>query len=193
MFSSRADDKNVEQLARLFHEAAKDIPVGGWICQPIIDPKSGPKRDYDKKTLADHFLDFGISFKPGHINVDARIFRLNTYIESGKLEIFNSCHALKEELKNYKFRADESQQSGYTGKPEDKNNHGINCAEWITMELPADPRNLVYGIYDKMGRDVSELLEPEEKFTIFALSDDNDYEDDYRDTPFDMVDYNFRF
>ena len=61
----RINDKNIAALAALFFEGSKDIPVGGWITAPIIDPKSGPKRDYDKKTLSDHFLDYGIAFQSG--------------------------------------------------------------------------------------------------------------------------------
>ena len=142
----RDNDNNVETLANLFHEFTKDIPVGGWVCPPIIDPKSGPKRDYEKRSLTDHFLDYGISFIPGFINVDARIFRTNTYIESGRLKIMRKCRRLIEEFDNYKFKADESLMSGFTGKPEDKDNHGINCVEWMCMELPADPRKLLYGV-----------------------------------------------
>ena len=39
---------------------AEDIPAGGYYCTPILDPKSGAKRDYNKKTLYDHFMDYGI-------------------------------------------------------------------------------------------------------------------------------------
>lgn len=184
----RTANKDVSELSRMFFEATDDIPVGGWITQPIIDPKSGPKRDYDKKTLSDHFLDYGISFKPGHVNIDARIFRLNTYIESGKIRVFDTCKELCQELKHYKFRSDETMNSGFSGKPEDKNNHSINAVEWIVMELPADPRNLVYGIYDKMGRDLTTLQPEEEQFNVFALSDEEEYN---RDTPFGVVDYNY--
>lgn len=152
----RTNQKNVEELAKLYHAGVVDIPSGGLICPPIIDPKSGPKRDYDLKTLADHYLDYGIAFMPGQVNVDARIFRLNTYMESGKLKIFKTaCRALNEELKSYKFAAKAGTMNGWTNKPEDKNNHGVNALEWITMELPANPKDLVYGIYNKKGRDIS--------------------------------------
>ena len=189
----RVNNKNIEELAALFKTASADIPVGGLITSPIIDPKSGPKRDYDKKTLSDHFLDFGISFKPGAINVDARIFRLNTYFESGKLKVMDCCEALNKELAAYKFKADETEVSGFTGKPEDKNNHGINALEWITMEMPADPRNLVYGIYDKMGRDLTQELK-ESNPEAFALSDYDYYNEQYtsmRETAFGVSDYNY--
>ena len=96
---ARTSNRNIEELAKLYYEVTSDIPSGGLLGQPIIDPKSGPKRDYNKKTLGDHFLDFGISFKPGFINIDARVFRLNTYIESNKLKIHDCCLYLIEELK----------------------------------------------------------------------------------------------
>lgn len=180
----RSNENNIETLAKLFHEFTKDIPVGGWICPPIIDPKSGPKRDYNKKSLSDHFLDYGINFMPGFVNVDARIFRLNTYFESGKIKIMRKCRRLNEELDNYKFQADESLSSGYTGKPVDKDNHGINALEWITMELPANPGDLLYGVYDKRGRDVSKELEEEQYQQYWALADEPEYKS-MSETPFD--------
>ena len=187
----RDNDNNVETLANLFHEFTKDIPVGGWVCPPIIDPKSGPKRDYEKRSLTDHFLDYGISFIPGFINVDARIFRTNTYIESGRLKIMRKCRRLIEEFDNYKFKADESLMSGFTGKPEDKDNHGINCVEWICMELPADPRKLLYGVYNKYGKDISkELIEDEAKMEYWALADEEPEYQLMDESPFDIVDYN---
>ena len=185
---SRSNDNNIETLSKLFYEFTADIPVGGWICPPIIDPKSGPKRDYDKKSLSDHFLDYGISFIPGFVNVDARIFRLNTYIEAGKLKIMRKCKRLIEELDNYKFKPDESLMSGYTGKPVDKDNHGINALEWITMELPADPKNLLYGVYNKAGIDITkEKEENERKQAFWALADEDEDTTLMDETPFDIA------
>jgi phage terminase large subunit len=194
----RINNRSVEELAKIFHQETKDIPVGGWITSPIIDPKSGPRRDYDKKTLSDHFLDYGIAFKPGHINVDARIFRLNTYLESGRIRIMDCCTGLIKEIRDYKFQVKESEQSGWSNKPEDKNNHGINALEWIVMELPADPKNLVYGIYNKRGRDLTledsnqELTEEElqRRFAKFIFSEDEDSNAN-EDSVFDIVDYNY--
>lgn len=188
----RSNDNNIESLSKLFFEFTDGIPVGGWICPPIIDPKSGPKRDYDKKTLSDHFLDYGISFIPGFVNVDARIFRLNTYIESGKLKICRGkCKKLIQELDDYKFKADESVASGFTGKPIDKDNHGINALEWITMELPSDPRDLLYGVYNKEGQRLDLQKEEEKKMSYWALADETDTGHELmEETPYDVVDYN---
>ena len=103
------------------------------------------------------------------------------------------CKGLIRELDNYKFRADESLNSGYTGKPVDKDNHGINALEWITMELPADPKNLLYGVYGKDGIDLTPKEEEEKKETQllnWALSDPEPKDTLMDETPFDMVDYN---
>jgi len=188
----RINNKSVKELAGIFLEETKHIPFGGMLCPPIIDPKSAPKRDYDKKTLADHFLDYGISFIPGAINVDARIFRLNTYIEAGYLEIMDCCEGLCKELRKYKFRVGTMESSGWSNKPEDKDNHGINALEWITMELPADPSKLLYGIYNKMGKDLTIESDPELQYYIHALSDDDaptGYLDDT--APFGITAYSY--
>jgi len=172
----RTNNKSVRDLAQMFHQGSTDIPVGGWICPPLIDPKSAPKRDYDKKTLSDHFVDFNINFKPGHINLDARVFRLNTYFECGKIKIMNCCTHLIEELRDYKFIPKSLDKHKQTqDKPEDKNNHAINPLEWIVMELPADPKDLVNGVYNKEGRDLTKLRkQTAAHYAWAALQDDDD-------------------
>lgn len=170
----RTNNKNVEELAKIFNENANDVPIGGWARQPIIDPKSGVKRDYDKKTLIDHFLDYGISFKPGAISIDARIYRLTTYLECGKLRIMDNCVGLVKELRNYKYKAKAFDSQGWDNKPEDKNNHAINPLEWICMELPADPNKLIYGIYDKDGYDLTKPKPDEDEYAAFAIADQSD-------------------
>lgn len=188
----RINDKNVEELAMLFHHECRDIPMGGMWIPPIIDPKSGPKRDYEKKSLADHFLDYGIAFQPGTVNVEARMFRLNTYIESGKLEIFNSCVDLREELSKYRFQKDSGAEFGFTNKPIDKNNHAINALEWITMELPSDPQNLINGVYAKTGNRLDTAsASDEDKVAFYALTDDEDLEYNtlVKETPFEITEW----
>jgi phage terminase large subunit len=177
----RTKDKSVEELANLFKEGCADIPVGGYAFTPLIDPKSGPKRDYDKKTLADHFLDYGIVFESGHINIDARVFRLNTYFEQGRIRIMKQgCAGLIKELRDYKFKTRTLSNDYYDDKPVDKDNHAINPLEWIVMRLPADPRNLVYGAYTREGKNLNESNPEKDNnaFGIYALSDDNE-DDDY--------------
>lgn len=144
------NDLNVEELAKRFLLESKDIPIGGWVTSPIMDAKSN-KRDFNKKDLATHFLEYGIAFKPGQINLDARILRLNTYIETDHLRIMDNCHYTIGELLEYKFLERTLENTARTVKPVDKNNHAINPLEWITMELPSNPANLTMGIFNRKG------------------------------------------
>jgi phage terminase large subunit len=171
------NNKNIEDLAKIFYQETQDIPVGGYYTAPILDPKSGAKRDYNKKTLYDHFLDYGIAFQPGHINVDARVFRLNTYLESGKLEIMDCCTYLIDELRDYKFPPKKigDSHSKAQDKPVDKNNHAINPLEWACMALPADPAKLMYGAYDKYGNDLTKPMKDDNgKWCPPQLRDDDE-------------------
>ena len=184
------NNKSVEGLAQLYHEGVADIPSGGFICPPIIDPKSAPKRDYNKKSLADHFLDYGIAFKPGAINKDARVFRLNTYFETGRIKIMDCCKVLIKELDDYKYQAKQGTDD-WTDKPEDGKDHCISCLEWITMELPANPANLIYGIYNRDGKDLTAPTPErmERNYVQHLFSDDTGMDYD-QSGPYDL-DYIF--
>ena len=141
------NNKSIDQLAQQYMDFTEHIPHGAFLTSPIMDPKSGAKRDYDKKTLYDHFLDHGIHFQPGHIQLDARIFRVNTYMESGRLKIHDDCKELIDELSDYKFPERSLTAKVHSDKPIDKNNHSINPLEWICMHLPADPSKLSFASY----------------------------------------------
>lgn len=197
------NDRSVEELAKLYYEAAKDIPVGGYVCAPLIDPKSGPRRDYNKKTLADNFLDFGISFIPGAVDRDARIYRLNTYIESGHVRIMNSCPNLIAQIRDLKFKAEPtSTTKPWRDEPEDKNDHAVVCAEWIVMELPKDPGRLMYGAYYRDGSRIPETTfdpvedakQRDEDWALSALdikANPGDIEDYYLSDHSVNLDYTF--
>lgn len=60
------------------------------------------------------------------------------------------------------------------------------------MELPADPKNLVYGIYDKLGRDLTQEKKEQDP-GYWALTDDEYTSSSSYETPFDTVDYHYGF
>lgn len=165
----------LKDLAGLFKKGTADIAFGQMYTTPIIDPKNN-KRDYNKKDLISHYQDYGISFKPGFINVEARIVRLNDYIESGCLEIWDCCDFLINELREYKFKPKTLDDKEAKNTPIDARNHAINALEWISMELPANPNRLSLTGYDEYGRPISE---EEEKMlnksgVCWQLSDDSE-------------------
>lgn len=165
------NDRNVENLANLIKDGSSDVPIGGWIRPNIIDPKSGVKRDYNKISLIDHFLEYGVTFVPGQVSVDARVFKLNTYFEQDRVEIMDCCKNLIGELKEYKFPSDLNKENGRGEKPEDKNNHLINPLEWIVMELPANPADILYGIYNQQGINTLKQQQIDEEEYVRQLFD----------------------
>ena len=165
----------LKDLVTLFRAGTKDIAFGQMYTTPIIDPKNN-KRDYDKKDLISHYQDYGITFKPGHINVDARIIRLNDYIEAGCLEIWDCCDFLIKELKEYKFKTKTLDDKDSKNRPVDANNHAINALEWIGMELPANPARLSLTGYDEYGRPIAaeeeKLLQKTQR--LWQFDEEND-------------------
>ena len=167
------NNRNIAELAAAVKAGSADVPDGGWIRPHIIDPKSGIKRDYNKKSLLDHFLEYGISYTPGQVSVDARVFKLNTMFEQDRIEIMDCCQNLIAELKDYKFPSDDSAESGRKDKPEDKNNHLINPLEWIAMELPTNPGEALFGIYSNKGYNIIEQAKKDlEQYNRFIFEDE---------------------
>lgn len=147
-------DKSVKDLADLYYkEGCNDIPQGGYYTTPILDPKSGAKRDYNKKSLYDHFAEYGIAFQPGVVDVNLRVYRTNTYLESGHVEILENCTYLISQLRDYKFNERKlgEEYSKKHDKPKDGNDHAVVCLQWMCCALPADPTMLEYGSYDRYG------------------------------------------
>ena len=173
----------LKELANLFKRGTADISFGQMYTTPIIDPKNN-KRDYNKKDLISHYQDYDITFKPGHVNVEARIVRLNDYIESNTLEIWDCCDFLIKEIKEYKFKPKTLDDKEARNQPIDANNHAINGLEWIVMELPAEPNRLFLSGYDEYGRPISQVQEQKPRET-WQLSDTTSYfqEELYDQTP----------
>ena len=73
------------------------------------------------------------------MEIDARMIRLNTIIDSGRIKIFkDKCPNLYKEIINYKFPERTADGKSKGDKPVDKNNHATNALEFMCMELPVD-------------------------------------------------------
>lgn len=179
-----ATNRDISALSKMYHTGAADIPDGGLYTAPIIDPKSGPKRDPDLVRLADKFLDYGINFQPGVIDVDTRIMVLNTYFEKGRIKIFDDLDFMIDEFENYKFKETSlSDTSRKRSQPVDARNHSINAVEWIVTALPHDPSNLVYAVYGKLGERL-DIPTIEQRLPVaWQLGDDSPFEAERSYTP----------
>lgn len=184
------ENMDIDQLAALYKEGAKDIPEGGLAFPPLIDPKSGPKRDYHKKSLMSEYLERGIYFEPGTVSVNTRVLQMNSYINSGKLKIFDTCEELIGELREYKFPPKSLDKDGGKNmdKPMDKNNHSINPVEWIVTRLPRDPRNVLHSVYNQKGETLESVKEKVAN-TSWQLADMG-YNELVEEDPFELPSFN---
>ena len=168
----QVQDASVQQLASFYwSRVAYDITHGQLFCPPIMDPKMyGRRMLTDKRTLNDMWAEYGVYFQPGHVNVKDRIWRMNTYLEAGRLKIFDTCENLQRELRDYKYKP---QKLGQPTKEEpiDKNNHSIDALQWILMRLPEDPSKLLLGAWDGMGNSLLDS-ERDKKSICPQLEDD---------------------
>lgn len=146
---------SIKEISNAYKMELREIPQGALLKTPVMDQRSMDKRQaFDAQTkLGDLFLDEGILFDPAQMNVDARILRLNTFIESGQLKIFRTLTGLNKEALDYKFPEKDIDKPGKnTDKPIDVRNHGINALEFVVMELPHNLATADFTVYNRVGR-----------------------------------------
>ena len=96
------------------------------------------------------------------------------------------CGGLIREIKNYKFPDRTLDANKSYDKPIDKTNHAVNPLEWMVMELPDDPRNILQGVYNKFGRDVNSVPE-NKRWLPHALEDDDPPFRDFEESAFNIA------
>jgi phage terminase large subunit len=139
----RTNEKSIKELASIFKEESKDIPLGGWYTTPLIDPVSGGNRNAEKKTIIDLFAENGGVWQPGARIHKTRIAQISTYAVLDRLKIMQPrCSKLCEELVQYLYKKDTRVSSGYSDSPQDGNDHGCTCLGFVFSGLPSNPNML---------------------------------------------------
>ena len=154
-----ATNMNYEDIGRIYKSKYSIyVPEGTLYTPAVMDGRSINKRnDFNLMTIGDMFASIGIYLEPAKMDVEARILKVNTLIETGRLRICESCVNLRREIMNYKFpeRTADGKMKAGGDKPVDKNNHYINALEFGAMELPDDFKNLENRAYDSQGHEYS--------------------------------------
>lgn len=171
-------NKDVKYHAKKMLGMMDQIPTG-LLRQPVGDPAGKRKTANERRSLFDHYAEYGIYFKPGFNRIEDGIMKVFTYLSLGKLKVFSSCKNTVREMINYKYKEQSlDATTNADEKPIDKDNHTCDTLRYIVQELPDDPdylRNPSYSQYDlrksDAGKVLSDYLPPQ-------LQEDDEYGSD---------------
>lgn len=135
------NNRDYKEQSAIYWDAHKTyVPLNNYYKTPVMDGRSINKRnDANLKTIGDLFREEGLFFNAAKMDLNTRLLKVNTLINSGKLKIFrDKCPNLYKEMVNYKFPERTADGKSKGDKPVDKNNHATNALEFACMELPDD-------------------------------------------------------
>ena len=163
------NEKSVAYHADKMVKHNSTIPMG-MLMQPIADPKGAARSERDKRSLFDHYAEYGLYFKPGYNRIEDGIYKVYTYFELGRLKIFSNLKNTIDELQKYKYPPRKlGDDEKVTEKPLDKDNHAMDVIRYICGELPDSPFDLInhgyLGSYEEEKKDTH---------LPFELQDDED-------------------
>lgn len=164
--------KHVSHHARIMNDMMNQVPPT-LLNQPIGDPSGGQRSKNDLRSLFNHYAEYDIHFKPGQNRIEDGIQKVYTYLEAGKLKIFNTLNNMIREGVGYKYKLQElDHNKNLDEKPQDRDNHAMDTLRYIIQELPDNPDQLINASF---GPSTITINKKEQKHLPFELqSDDED-------------------
>jgi phage terminase large subunit len=162
-------NKPISHHARIMNANLEHIPFGSL--QIMVGDPSGARRNpNDKRSIFDHYAEYGLFWQPGNNRIEPGIQKVYNYFDLKKLKILSSCVNTIEEGITYKYKPQElDAKKNADEKPEDIDNHAMDTLRYIINELPDDPSNLINPSYGAP----SNVINGEEHLP-HALRSDND-------------------
>jgi len=174
----RINNSDVKTIAKEYRKEYKQngTDINGLMMQPMFDGRSYNRRQADLKTIGEMFEAEGLYFEPSFASMEARIIKTNALINHEQLEVFSTCEFLIEEALNWKWKKDK-RTGEFTNKPVDKNDHGIQAMNFITVALPNNLKELNLAAYVKVGEVIKhdiKYVKKKKKDPVFdPLKEDN--------------------
>lgn len=172
--------KLVPYHATVIKEKMKRFPYGSFQVLKT-DPSTRNKDPITGKSVQGYYQEHGIFFQPANNSLDYGLAKVNTYIETGALKIFNTCKPLIEEGLEYKYpEQDLVQDRNPDEKPAKHKDHAMDALRYIIVDLPDDPNNIIAQSYaaHSSGKKIWTVTKDGE--LLVNLQDDEDDEDDRR-------------
>jgi PBSX family phage terminase large subunit len=136
-------NRTVPEHAKDIKPMIEKIPYGKLRFM-VIDPSARNKTDpINGKSVQGLYQEYGLFFMEANNSIEAGLLKVNSYINQGKLKIFNNCiNVLKEGL-NYKFpEVTMDNEKNLDEKPIKHNDHAMDALRYALMRLPDDPELL---------------------------------------------------
>lgn len=151
----------VPHHAKVMKERLTHIPFGALM--GLYGDPSGKKRNInDRKSIFNHYAEYGIHFEAGDNRIDAGVMKVFGYFEMGKLKILSSCVETIQELTNYHYKSIDLGDT-VSEKPADGEDHYVDSLRYLVQTLPDDPdmlKSQTYGKYDFRHENSSEAHLP---------------------------------
>lgn len=130
------DNMSVKEIATEYRKKLSIIPDGKLLFLPKMDAKSYNKRQADKETIGKMFEDVGLYFDPIQEAPESRMFKLNSLINNGQLQIFRNNVQTIEQMTDYKKAT--NSKGEVLDKRVDRRNHFPDALEFATIKLPVN-------------------------------------------------------
>lgn len=156
--------------AAAMKERMAHLPYG--VLQRLVgDPSGKHKNIKDRKSLFDHYAEYGIYYREGDNRIDAGIMKVFAYLDMKKLKVLASCTETIREHENYRF-PEQVIGKKVDDKPIDKDNHTCDTLRYIIQELPDDPGAIKTAHY---GSNERIYIDNKESHLPHALQDNDDF------------------
>jgi PBSX family phage terminase large subunit len=131
--------RTVPEHAKYIKPKVESIPLGRLRFM-VIDPSARNKSDpINGKSVQALYAEYGLFFTEGNNSIEAGLLKVNSYVNNGKLKVFNTCvNTIKEGL-NYKFpEVTMDNEKNLDEKPLKRNDHMMDALRYALMRLPDD-------------------------------------------------------
>lgn len=156
-------DTLVPEHIRNVKPLIEEIPLGR-LRHLKGDPSGKNRTDpINGKSVFGLYQEYGIYISPANNDVMTGIMKVNSYIERGKLKIYNTCvNTIREHL-HYKFpEISMDNDKNLDENPLKKDDHSADSTRYMLMPLPDDPNLLKLVAFEpKMTYNIPESTENE--------------------------------
>ena len=127
-----------------------------------------------------YYQELGLFFQPANNSLDRGLAKVNTYIETGALKIFNTLEALIKEGVNYRYPdRDLAEDENADEKPKKYMDHAMDALRYVIVDLPDDPSMLDSPSYRAPnGKVVRTVTKDGELIVSIEEDDDDDWDED---------------